>query len=253
MSNYNDDCTVYDLGDVSYGSKPGSARAASARVAAGGGVATAGAAAADHARPLRQRRVVVAALESYVASGRSLSVVLPGAGHLLDGRISLGLFFLSATGFLVALAWAILETLGRLSATLEALGMSRAGAVWALMALYGAAMMLHLANVVTAAVPVTGRGAHPVVAGAASALLPGWGQFLNGDRLRAVVFLGALWVAGAAWIVGSAWTQGLLDGLGLLMPVEAQAFGSPLARFTLPAVVWSLAIYDAAASAAHRR
>ena len=247
MSNYNDDCTVYDLGDVNYGSKRRPAQAASAGVAAAGAVAT------GHPRPDRQRRDVVAALDRYVPSGRSLSVVVPGAGQLLDGRISLGLFFLSTTGFLIALGWAILETLQRLSATLEALGMSRAGAVWALMALYGGGMALHLANVVTAAVPSTGRAAHPVVAGVASALLPGWGQFLNGDRLRAALFLGALWVAGAAWIVGSAWTQGLLDGLGLLLPAEARAFGSPLARFTLPAVVWSLAIYDAAASSAHRR
>lgn len=186
----------------------------------------------------------------------SLSLFLPGAGHLIRGDVSMGLFYLSALGFVSALVWAILEALERLTDTLELFGYPRAAGLGALLVLYGSAGLLYLGNVLSAspsgrAHPATSP--HPVAAALASSLLPGWGQVLNGDRLRATAFLAALWLIAGGWILGSVRTDEVLDSLGLFLPAPVVWLCSPVACWTAMVVIWSLAIYDAASSAASRR
>jgi len=181
-------------------------------------------------------------------AGDTLPVFLPGSGQLLQREYSLGLFFLSFTGLFVALGWAVVETLSFLTPTLETLGLSRAIGVRTLAVLYVAAAVVHLTSVLTA------RGAHrgappPIVAGLASALVPGWGQFISGARIRAVVFLGVLWLIGAVWILNSTWTRDLVLSQGLFLPPQLKLLGSDIARFVLPAAIWPLAIYDAIVTA----
>ena len=53
---------------------------------------------------------------------RSLSLFLPGVSQIVRGQVSLGLFYLSSLAFLGSLSWAILNTLDRISPTLELLG-----------------------------------------------------------------------------------------------------------------------------------
>ena len=177
----------------------------------------------------------------------SLSLFLPGSGRLLRGQPALGLFFICSLGFLVTLGWAVLTTIDRLSGTLEVLGYARAASVWALAVIYVAAAALHVANLLGG--ERTAGRPHPAVAGIASVLVPGWGQVLNGDRIRAAVFVGMLWVGAAAWILAAPQTAALFESLRLYMPDGIALLASPAVRWTVPPVVWALAIYDAVSSA----
>jgi hypothetical protein len=187
----------------------------------------------------------------------SLSLFVPGSSQIVRGDVAGGFFFLSCFGFVAALGWAVIATLPRLSGTLEVLGQSRAALMWLLGALYAIAGVLHLVCVMSANpqwfVATSLRTVHPVVAGTASTIFPGWGQILNGDRARAVFFLACMWFVGAAWLLVSPPVQTLMAELALYLPAPIHALTSPIARWTLPAVVWSLAIYDAASRAERNR
>lgn len=186
--------------------------------------------------------------------GPTLSLFLPGAAPMIRGRISRGLFFVSSAGFLVTMTWAILATVGRLAATFELFGSPRATGIWALGVVYLAAASLHLGSVLSQERPDERDSAlHPVMTGMASALVPGWGQLLNGNRRRAALFVGGLWVAGASWILVSPQLQLLMDSVGVYLPVGWQLFTSPAVRWILPAVIWTLSVYDAVTTSIHRR
>ena len=179
----------------------------------------------------------------------TLSLILPGAGHVARGRFKVGLFFLATLAFLGTLAWALLGTMDRVAGTLVLLGQPRALGVWALGGIYLLAAGLHVGSVLT-----LGRrdatAPHPAVSGVASMLVPGWGQTLNGDRRRAGLFLGGLWLVGGAWLLFSPACGELLASLRLHLPSGLLLLSSAPVRWTLPAVVLALAVYDAASSAA---
>jgi hypothetical protein len=187
----------------------------------------------------------------------SLSLFVPGLSQIVRGDVAGGFFFLSCFGFVAALGWAVVATLPRLSETLQVLGQSRAVPMWVLGALYAIAGVLYLVCVMSANpqwfVATSLRPVHSAVAGTASMIFPGWGQILNGDRVRAIVFLTCMWFIGAAWLLVSPPVQTLMVELGLYLPAPIQALTSPIVRWTLPAVVWSLAIYDAASRAERHR
>jgi len=177
------------------------------------------------------------------------AILVPGSGHILRGEISHGLAFLGVSGLFAALGWAILETLDRLEPTLGLLGIPRASAVWTLATLFIALGAVHVANVYTAApklrLTAPPRAGRPVVAGFASLLIPGWGQAIVGRRASAALFLSACWLAAAAWILVSPPVQNLLEQHGLYLPQWLVWMTSPAVRWTLPVVIWALAIYDA--------
>jgi len=152
------------------------------------------------------------------------------------------------------------KTIDRLAPTLQLLGYPVTLVFWSLGVAFVLAAALHLAAVWTAE-GKSSTGArpcrHPLLTGGASLLVPGWGQVLNGDRMRAMLFLGGCWFVAAAWILAS---RPATDLFNTYLPVVAPWEGSvraPLVLWTLkwtaPVVVWSLAIYDAAASASSRK
>jgi hypothetical protein len=184
----------------------------------------------------------------------SLSLFLPGSGLMLRREFTRGFFFLSSTAFLAAMVWALLGTMDRLAGTFSLFGLPRATGVWCLGVIYCATVMVHVSSLLvgwndreTCATP------HPAVPSLASALVPGWGQLLNGDRLRAALFVVSLWVAAASWLLSSTAVLTGLENLGVYLPAGWQAFSSPAVRWILPAVVWALSVYDAASTAANRR
>lgn len=188
----------------------------------------------------------------------SLSLIAPGLGQLVRGEWARGLFYASGFGFMAALIWALLETFDRLVPTLDLLGYTPAVALWWLAAAYALAAALHVGAVLGAAGPdAGGRWRSPVLPGLASAILPGWGQLLNGDRVRAGLFLSGVWLAAAAWIVGSTTASSFLNGfLPAVSPWE-ESLRRPFivwtAQITAPLLLWAVSVYDAAASAAGRR
>ena len=187
----------------------------------------------------------------------SLSIFLPGSGQLLAGEAKWGLFFLTAAGFLATFTWAITTTFDRLVFTLDILGLSPRLLLFSLAILYVAAAALHLSGVLHAhALGYSAserRGPHPVLAGIASLLVPGWGQVLNSHRRRSALFLGSLWVLGAAWIAVSPLGSWTLSRAGLRVPASLLEGWGPSTLVTLTAVLWVVAVYDAGAGAAARR
>ena len=191
---------------------------------------------------------------------RTLSLFVPGAGQLVRGETTLGLFLLTSTLFLLSLAWALLDTLDRLAGTLELLGISVVLAFWILGGIYVFTGLFHLTAVVTSIEPAGRAGPivyHPALTGAASALVPGWGQLLNGERVRTMLFIAGIWIAGGVWLVLSPAATELFNVYLPAVSSWEQAARRPgllwAARYTFPAVVWALAVYDAAASSANRR
>jgi len=189
----------------------------------------------------------------------SMSLFLPGTGQLLRGETMNGLFVLSTIGFFGALSWALLSTFERLAGTLRLFHLSIGLVFWTLVLAYSLAGAIHIAGVLNASIEYRRRRPvfHPAIPGVCSAIVPGWGQLMNGDRRRAALFLGFVWFVGGAWLITSARTTGFLNEFIPTVPAWEQALRQPIfvwtAQWTLPAVVWCLAIYDAAASAAARR
>jgi len=190
----------------------------------------------------------------------SFSLFLPGSGQLMRREMLLGVFFLSSIAFLGVLSWAILTTFDRLTGTLTLLEVSLALPLWILVTVYCCAAGLHVACVLNASArrpTVVRLVPPPFVPGLASALVPGWGQLLNGDRARAGVFLGGLWAVAAVWIVGSPAATEFFNTYVTSVGTWEQTLRQPAvawtARWTLPVLLWGLAIYDAASSAANRR
>jgi hypothetical protein len=238
------DSAVYDLGDLDRGRSEPASTAHPSRFDRPPGP-----------REVR-RRPSPAARPASAGSGRelgqSLSVVLPGFGQLVRGDRSLGLFYLTSVGFVAALAWALTASVDRLAGTLALLGYPPAAAVWMLCMLFATAAALHLASVLDAASPVS-PSRPPAVPAIASLFIPGWGQLLNGDRIRAVLFLGGVWLAGAGWILVSPAATDLMAELRLYLPSWASLLATPAVRWTVPAILWTLAVYDAASRATYRR
>ena len=189
---------------------------------------------------------------------RSLALFLPGVSQIVRGQVPLGLFYLSTLVFLGSMTWAILQTLDRLAVTLDLLGLSMYLVFWTLVWIYLMIVTIHLSGVWTATEGSRPKARHPAVSAVASLFVPGWGQILNGNRLRAILFLGATWLAAGFWIAASAPVTELFNThLPIVTPWE-QLARTPLvlwtARWTIPLVIACLAIYDATASAIdHRR
>jgi len=234
------DQAVYDLGEVDPGyRRPGS-------------TATHVVSREPGRRALRERPAGYVNWEGLVDAGSvGIALFVPGAGHVLRARIATGLFFLASIGFLGTLAWALLGTLDRLGPTLALLGLPAAGGVWALGGIFVLAAALHVASVVGAIEEGSSPG--PLAAGVASGLIPGWGQALTGRPLSAALFLTGCWTVAAAWVLVLPPVRALLEAQGLELPSSLVLFSSPVVRWSLPAVIWTLAVYDAAMRAARGR
>jgi hypothetical protein len=185
----------------------------------------------------------------------SFAMLLPGSSHVLRGDLRRGLFYLASLGFLGALSWAILGTLDRLSATFTLFGLPAEIGPWALGGIYILFAVIYISNVCSAAPEILDPQSvpAPLVTGIASLIIPGWGQAIAGHRTRAALFLSGCWLVGGAWIMVSPLVQAMLDSQGLYLPGALALLVSPLVRWTLPATLWTIAVYDAVFQATLRR
>ncbi len=187
----------------------------------------------------------------------SLSMFVPGLGHLIAGEIAWGLFYLSGMGFCAAALWAVLETLDRLVPTLRILDVPLEVLVVAVGTLGLSATALHLGAVLHAHALAPGvqsqAAPHPIVAGLASLLIPGWGQLLAGHRRRAALFLCGVWCSSAAWLLVTPAGTRVLARLALALPAALRDGWGPAVMLSAPLVLWAIAVYDAASGAAAER
>lgn len=175
----------------------------------------------------------------------SLSLLTPGLGQLLRGRLESGLFFLSSTGLIASFSWAIWNCRDRLAVNLPFLGLSRAWGLRLLLMSFAALSVLHIAAVISAMQRESGRRPAAGLLAVASFITPGWGQALAGRRWRAALCLGGLWLVGFAWLLASPAVKLLLTEQHLMLPAWLAAATSPLALYTAPAVLWAVAMSDA--------
>ncbi|RMG48624.1 MAG: hypothetical protein D6718_01490 [Acidobacteria bacterium] len=245
---------VYDLGEIRRAVRPGSA-AASRGVAdptgTGWGVRRPGRTPAEGSRlrrPSREAGATAAAETLRMAIRRAAaasSAACPGLGHLAAGRWRAGLFLSTHTALCVAVARAVWCEPRLLAGT-----PSWTGPLLVAAAAVGAAG-LHVAGLAT--LPRLPGAPPPPLSAAASALIPGWGQALNGCRIRAALFATCAWAAAAAWLSVSPAAGLLFARFGAVPPSWLGALGAAPLRWALPAACWPVAVYDAAAGAAARR
>jgi TM2 domain-containing membrane protein YozV len=234
------DENIYDLGEVEI-DKP---RAAFGRIAE----------VPRHVPGRRAPRAEPAGVGPGLAG--SLSIFVPGLGQMISGEIGWGLFYLSGIGFCATTLWSVLVTLDRLVPTLRLLEVPPEFLILAVGTLAALAIALHLGAVLHAHALATGgdRGAsHPIVAGLASLLIPGWGQLLAGHRRRALLFLGGAWLLSVAWLLVTPSGMSVLARLNLALPASLRDGWGPIAMLSAPLVLWVIAVYDAAAGAASER
>jgi TM2 domain-containing membrane protein YozV len=184
----------------------------------------------------------------------SLSLFLPGSGQLIMGETMWSLFYVSTIAFLATAGWAVVSMFDRLTQTLPLLGIGPRAAVWSLGVIWGTAALIHVCGVVHAhrlgAPSLLPRSPHPFLAGSASLLVPGWGQLLNGSPLRAALFLAALWTGLPVWLSGSRPVAPLLADAGIGPPTPVGRGWGWIALMVVSAVIWAIAVYDAASGAA---
>jgi len=187
----------------------------------------------------------------------SLSMFVPGLGQMITGEIAWGLFYLSGIGFCAASLWAVLVTLDSLVPTLRLLEVPIEFLVVAVSALALLAIALHLAAVLHTQArpyPAGDHGApHPIVAGLASLLIPGWGQLLSSHRRRAAIFLGAVGLTSLAWFLVTPAGARVLSRLSLTLPASLRDGWGPVVLLSAPIVLWVIAVYDATAGAVAER
>ncbi len=237
-----DDTAVYNLGEVEAPAaptqrKPQTPVATPVRPA---GTAAARAAAIRNTPPSPAVRPIDAFTDS-------LELFLPGSGQLLRGKWSDGFAVLAAAGFLGTLAWAIWTTMDRIAGTLSVLGFTPAAGIYALAVIFILFGGLHATNLLYGTVRGPERG-HPVVTGLASAVVPGWGQLINRQPAKAATFVLGLWGVALLWVLASPWTIALFDTYGLTFRPGFDVLSHPAVRWTVPGVIWVLAVYDAVAT-----
>ena len=175
----------------------------------------------------------------------------------LGKSIALSLFYLSGMGFCAATLWALLVTLDRLVPTLRLLEVPPEFLVLTVGTLAVLAIALHLGAVLHAHTLAAGGEAqaasHPIVAGLASLMIPGWGQLLAGHRRRAALFLGGMWLLSVAWLLVTPPGMLVLNRLSLALPAAFRDGWGPIVLLSAPLVLWAIAVYDAAAGAAAER
>jgi hypothetical protein len=225
--------TVYDLGSHDAATAAARPRFASAVARAAAGL-----------RPESRPR---ASWTAWLSA--SAALVIPGAGHVLLGRVRAGLVWLGVAALAGAVGAATWGFLPRLWQAAAVLGLPSEAAVWTLGGAAAAIALLHPASVLSARLLAPRGTPHPAIASSASAVVPGWGQVLNGDLVRAGLFLVAAWLAVGAWTLASGPVQDLLVAYRLRLPAPIELLGSAPARWALVAAIWPLAIYDAGASA----
>jgi TM2 domain-containing membrane protein YozV len=187
----------------------------------------------------------------------SLSMFVPGLGQMIAGEIAWGLFYLSGIGFCAASLWAVMVTLDSLVPTLRLLNVPIEFLVVTVATLAVLAMALHLAAVLHAQARAGSDGGHsaphPIVAGLASLLIPGWGQLLSSHRRRAATFLGCVWLTSSAWFLVTPAGARILSRLSLTLPAALRDGWGPVVMLSAPIVLWVIAVYDGASGAAAER
>ncbi|MEE9226941.1 MAG: hypothetical protein V3U66_04335 [Acidobacteriota bacterium] len=208
----------------------------------------------------------LSAVDRYEGSGdgrprtaASLSLWICGTGQLLHGEWKIGSLYLLVLGFVFSFHYFLHQAWSRMTSWAEAVRLSEfdllIGVI--LMDLYLAVVLLsgiyNAYRIGKALVDVEEEPSpHPLVAGLASLVIPGWGQIINGQIKKAVLFLFVvfceIFALGLWWSVRNPVERLFLqDGNSTRVLIFLFALGA----FWL--VAWTLSVYDAILVSRYRR
>ncbi len=194
------------------------------------------------------------------AAAGSLSLFVWGLGQLYNGDTKLAALFLLSEGLVVAFHYLIVMTWSQIRTFAHLFFVSE----WELM-LYASSIdfcliFFMLYNVAQAYRGAEARGGNftglhrPFVSGLASMLVPGWGQLLNGQLGKAVVFLFSfllqIYLLGLYLISPFYRVVADLDPQQLLL---RKAIWVGMGALFLTALSWLLSMYDAVVVARYTR
>jgi hypothetical protein len=189
----------------------------------------------------------------------SFSLVMSGSGHFLHREWRLGLLYFLALGFTVAFHYFLHNAWGHLRTLVERIGLSEADLLIGVI-LVDLYLLLVLLSGVFSAFRI-GRAysaededpsPNPLLPALASLLIPGWGQIVNGQIQKALVFLFVFFtelLAVGLWLCLRDPVERMVLGGG--DPLQTLFVGFALATYGL--VGWSLSLYDAVLVARYRR
>lgn len=190
----------------------------------------------------------------------TLSLFLCGAGQLYNRQGKLGALMLLTQILAGVSNWAVIQLWPRLVALADLFGVSEWNLMLGVAAADVAVILMMLASVHQAyrfAEEETGRFAgagNPFFSGLASLVLPGWGQLLNAQAGKAMVFLFAF-LSGVYLVI----LARLTPFLPLLASVDAgqnlmpKVTAGAMVMVGVTGVLWILSVYDAILVAGFRR
>lgn len=182
----------------------------------------------------------------------SLSIFLWGTGQMYNDQRSLGWLLLLTQGLAIAGHWCLKMIWPSLREMVQFLGMTELNLLMTVAGIDLILVLVMLTNIYQAyyraeAAEGSFDGCEiPFLSGAASLVMPGWGQILNAQPGKAIVFMFSL-CAG----LFAAGLMALTPFLRLLSEVDPQGFlrhkVDIAAASTMggAAVMWALSIYDA--------
>ncbi len=190
--------------------------------------------------------------QGHPAAAGSLSLFVWGLGQLYNGDTRLALFFLLCEAQVLAFHYLVIRTWGHILTFAHTFFVSE----WELM-LYASSIdfcliFFMIYNVWQAYRAAEARGAQfsglhrPLVAGVASLFVPGWGQMLNGQMGKAIIFLFSFLLQ--AYLLALFLLSPFVKDLAGIDPqqiVLRRAIQLGMAILFVTALSWILSAYDA--------
>lgn len=187
----------------------------------------------------------------------SLSLIVCGAGQLYNRQTRLGILFLLTELLAVAIHWAVIDRWSSLSQVARLVGLEGDRLQVAALCIESVLVLFILGQVFQAYHRAEGLAGqprprpHPMLAGLASLLIPGWGQILNAQIGKALFFLGAALVGSAALIVSAPGAE--FSGLIADLLSGSRFLGGAAGIVTVSFASWMISVHDAVLVAGLRR
>lgn len=190
----------------------------------------------------------------------TLSMFLCGAGQICNRQFKLGLLLLLVEGLAIVSHWSAIQIWPSIRESLAYFGIDQmtlvlSAAAADLMLIFLLLFGIHQAYRRGESYPGEYEGAHnPIAPGLASLLVPGWGQLVNAQAGKALVFFFSL--LGAAWVIGFARltpiSEALLPGTTVAYRTQQETFAI-LGALGVLAIMWVISVYDAVLVGLYRR
>ncbi|HET9480587.1 MAG TPA: hypothetical protein VFP98_02435 [Candidatus Polarisedimenticolia bacterium] len=190
----------------------------------------------------------------------TLSLFFWGAGQIYNGQGKLGVLMLLVQSLAVALHWSVMQIWPSLRDLLGLFGVTEWQMMQGVLALEFSLVIVALTCVHQAYRRAEVEAGHfegyanPFASGLASFVLPGWGQLVNGQVGKAMMFLtglmSAIYIAAIMMFTPFLRLLATVDPQGVLAgKIQTASVGALVAA----GMMWILSVYDAVLVAGYRR